>query len=122
MKREEIKYIQYPRVLKNLERSRKAEKAVDEDSKKMRGCDACTQGNLLLNRKSISFLGEVVYKSGGRFATGGASLELHGPRVFYLVSSRRKVIRSFLSLAFFRPPKAIFVPGMYFLGFSRYSN
>jgi hypothetical protein len=31
------------------------------------------------------------------------------------------VIRSFLSLPFFSPPKAIFVPGMYFLGFSRYS-
>ena len=29
------------------------------------------------------------------------------------------VIRSFLSLGFFRPPKAILVPGMYFLGFSR---
>jgi len=41
---------------------------------------------------------------------------------FYFVSSRRKVIRSFRSLAFFNPPKAIFVPGMYFLGFSRYSN
>jgi hypothetical protein len=40
----------------------------------------------------------------------------------YLVSSRSQVIRSFLSLAFFRPPKAILVPGMYFLGFSRYSN
>ena len=32
------------------------------------------------------------------------------------------MIRSFLSLAFLRPPKAILVPGMYFLGFSRYSN
>lgn len=32
------------------------------------------------------------------------------------------VTRSFLSLFFFRPPKAILVPGMYFLGFSRYSN
>lgn len=32
------------------------------------------------------------------------------------------VMRSFLSLSFFKPPKAIFVPGMYFLGFSRYSN
>lgn len=31
------------------------------------------------------------------------------------------VIRSFLSLPFFKPPKAILVPGMYFLGFSRYS-
>jgi len=31
-------------------------------------------------------------------------------------------MRSFLSLAFFRPPKAILVPGMYFFGFSRYSN
>ena len=40
----------------------------------------------------------------------------------YLVSSRRKVIRSLRSLGFLRPPKAILVPGMYFLGFSRYSN
>ena len=32
------------------------------------------------------------------------------------------VIKSFLSLAFLRPPKAIFVPGIYFFGFSRYSN
>lgn len=32
------------------------------------------------------------------------------------------VIRSFLSFSFFRPPNAILVPGMYFLGFSRYSN
>lgn len=32
------------------------------------------------------------------------------------------VIRSFLSLPFFSPPKAILVPGMYFFGFSRYSN
>jgi hypothetical protein len=40
----------------------------------------------------------------------------------YFVSSRRKVMRSFRSLAFLSPPKAIFVPGMYFLGFSRYSN
>lgn len=31
-------------------------------------------------------------------------------------------MRSFLSLPFLRPPKAILVPGMYFLGFSRYSN
>jgi len=31
-------------------------------------------------------------------------------------------MRSFLSLAFLRPPKAILVPGMYFFGFSRYSN
>lgn len=31
-------------------------------------------------------------------------------------------MRSFRSLAFLRPPKAILVPGMYFLGFSRYSN
>ena len=42
--------------------------------------------------------------------------------IIYFVSSRKWVIRSFLSLAFFRPPNAIFVPGMYFLGFSRYSN
>jgi len=40
----------------------------------------------------------------------------------YLVSSLRKVIRSLRSLGFLRPPKAILVPGMYFLGFSRYSN
>lgn len=32
------------------------------------------------------------------------------------------VIRSFLSFSFFRPPNAILVPGMYFFGFSRYSN
>ena len=35
---------------------------------------------------------------------------------------RTYVIKSFLSFAFFSPPKAILVPGMYFLGFSRYSN
>lgn len=29
-------------------------------------------------------------------------------------------MRSFLSLGFLRPAKAILVPGMYFLGFSRY--
>ena len=40
----------------------------------------------------------------------------------YLVSSRRKVIKSFRSLGFFNPPKAILVPGIYFFGFSRYSN
>ena len=57
------------------------------------------------------------------------------------VASFRYVMRSFLSLSFFKPAKAIFVPGMYlwcmscqrkggpchtnvrtFLGFSRYSN
>lgn len=32
------------------------------------------------------------------------------------------MIRSFLSLPFFKPPKAIFVPGMYFFGFSKYAN
>ena len=31
-------------------------------------------------------------------------------------------MRSFRSFSFLRPPKAILVPGMYFLGFSRYSN
>lgn len=31
-------------------------------------------------------------------------------------------MRSLRSLAFLSPPKAILVPGMYFLGFSRYSN
>lgn len=31
-------------------------------------------------------------------------------------------IKSFLSLSFFNPPKAILVPGIYFFGFSRYSN
>jgi hypothetical protein len=40
----------------------------------------------------------------------------------YLVSSLRKVMRSLRSFGFLRPPKAILVPGMYFLGFSRYSN
>src|ERR1700735_4244525 len=38
------------------------------------------------------------------------------------VSNRTYVIRSLRSLVFFRPPKAILVPGMYFLGFPRYSN
>ena len=38
---------------------------------------------------------------------------------FYFVDSFKKVIRSFRSLAFFKPAKAILVPGMYFLGFSR---
>jgi len=42
--------------------------------------------------------------------------------VVYFVSLARKVIKSFRSLSFLRPPNAIFVPGMYFLGFSRYSN
>jgi hypothetical protein len=32
------------------------------------------------------------------------------------------VIKSFLSLGFLRPAKAILVPGMYFLGFSRYCS
>jgi hypothetical protein len=40
-------------------------------------------------------------------------------RYAYLVSSLRKVIKSLRSLGFLRPPKAILVPGMYFLGFSR---
>jgi hypothetical protein len=43
-------------------------------------------------------------------------------RCAYAVSSLRKVIKSLRSLGFLRPPKAILVPGMYFLGFSRYSN
>lgn len=43
-------------------------------------------------------------------------------RRVYFVSSLRKVIKSFRSLGFLRPPKAILVPGIYFLGFSRYSN
>jgi hypothetical protein len=43
-------------------------------------------------------------------------------RDVYFVSSLRKVIRSLRSLGFLRPPNAILVPGMYFLGFSRYSN
>jgi len=38
------------------------------------------------------------------------------------MSGETYAIRSFLSFSFFRPPKAILVPGMYFLGFSRYSN
>ena len=37
-------------------------------------------------------------------------------------SEEAYVIKSFRSFAFFNPPKAILVPGMYFLGFSRYSN
>lgn len=38
------------------------------------------------------------------------------------MDERTYVIKSFLSLSFFNPPNAIFVPGMYFFGFSRYSN
>ena len=38
------------------------------------------------------------------------------------LSMRTYVIRSFRSFSFFSPPKAIFVPGIYFFGFSRYSN
>ena len=40
----------------------------------------------------------------------------------YAVASFKCVIRSFLSFAFLSPPNAIFVPGMYFFGFSRYWN
>lgn len=47
---------------------------------------------------------------------------LIGRGTIYWVALRRWVIRSFLSLAFLRPPKAILVPGMYFLGFSKYSK
>jgi hypothetical protein len=45
-------------------------------------------------------------------------IAVHGNRY------RRKTyaMRSLRSLAFFRPPNAILVPGMYFLGFSRYSK
>ena len=42
------------------------------------------------------------------------------PKKGYAVLSLRYVIKSFRSFSFLRPPKAIFVPGMYFLGFSRY--
>lgn len=42
--------------------------------------------------------------------------------VAVVFASRTYVIRSFLSFAFFSPPNAILVPGIYFLGFSRYSN
>ena len=40
----------------------------------------------------------------------------------YLGGRETYVIKSFLSFSFFNPPKAILVPGMYFFGFSRYSN
>ena len=42
--------------------------------------------------------------------------------VSYAQPAFRYAIRSFLSLAFFRPAKTILVPAMYFLGFSKYSN
>jgi hypothetical protein len=38
------------------------------------------------------------------------------------MTDKLKACLPFLSLAFLRPPKAILVPGMYFLGFSRYSK
>lgn len=41
------------------------------------------------------------------------------PVLYVPHASETYVIRSLRSLAFFRPPKAILVPGMYFLGFSR---
>lgn len=37
-----------------------------------------------------------------------------------LVASFKYVIKSFRSFSFLRPPNAIFVPGIYFFGFSRY--
>jgi len=49
-------------------------------------------------------------------------LSLHARGIVYLVASRKWVIKSFRSFSFFNPPKAIFVPGMYFFGFSRYSK
>jgi hypothetical protein len=41
---------------------------------------------------------------------------------YLLVASLRYAIRSALSCGFFRPANIIFVPGIYFLGASRYSN
>jgi len=43
-------------------------------------------------------------------------------KLIYFVWFLKKVIKSFLSFSFFKPPNAILVPGMYFFGFSRYSN
>jgi len=40
----------------------------------------------------------------------------------HLLCVSRYAIRSARSASFFRPANTIFVPGMYFLGFSRYSN
>lgn len=64
------------------------------------------------------------YGYGGNVLFGGvAQMAVACQRVDLKHDDQRTyVIRSFLSLAFLRPPKAIFVPGMYFLGFSRYSN
>merc|ERR1712154_546908 len=41
---------------------------------------------------------------------------------FYFVPSWRNAIRSSRSFFFLRPANTIFVPGMYFLGFVRYSS
>jgi hypothetical protein len=40
----------------------------------------------------------------------------------YFVDSSRYAIKSARSCGFLMPAKTIFVPGMYFFGFSRYSN
>merc|ERR1712039_141627 len=42
--------------------------------------------------------------------------------VFYLVESTRYAMSASRSLFFLRPAKTIFVPGMYFLGFVKYSS
>lgn len=39
-------------------------------------------------------------------------------QLVYLVASLSQVMRLLRSLSFFRPAKAILVPGIYFLGFS----
>lgn len=65
------------------------------------------------NRKLADFLGILLQPTVKRLALESTDL----------VDGRStNVIRSLRSLGFFNPPNAIFVPGMYFLGFSRYSN
>lgn len=56
-----------------------------------------------------------------------ASLSDFGPSQYfvcfaYFVASFRYAMRSARSLGFFSPANTIFVPGMYFFGFSRYSK
>lgn len=63
-----------------------------------------------------------VYLSGGLLHEAVVIVLVTGQSGKSPIGASTYVIRSFLSFSFLRPPKAILVPGMYFLGFSRYSN
>ena len=65
---------------------------------------------------------EILSRRKLKVVSEGESKKANARGYVYLVSFWRKVMRSLRSLGFLRPPNAILVPGMYFLGFSRYSN